>query len=201
MRQFHIVAIFAFLILSCKSNNTKGELTGAPGQKWFSEKPYGMELIPSGSFVMGKSIENVVNSLNAPTKSVTVKAFYMDDTEITNAEYRQYVNWVKDSIVRYRLAILADDLGLGPEDEGIGNYAFKEADTTNMTPYQKYRFYNTLEDPDNPYAGYSLNREIDIIWETDDYPDEYYSEVMDQLYLSEDENYNGQRSFKVKYFK
>ena len=37
--------------------------------------------------------------------------------------------------------ILADDLGLGPEDEGIGNYAFKEADTTNMTPYQKYRFY------------------------------------------------------------
>ena len=97
--------------------------------------------------------------------------------------------------------ILADDLGLGPEDEGIGNYAFKEADTTNMTPYQKYRFYNTLEDPDNPYAGYSLNREIDIIWETDDYPDEYYSEVMDQLYLSEDENYNGQRSFKVKELK
>lgn len=201
MRQFHIVAVFAFFILSCKSNNTKGELTGAPGQKWFSEKPYGMELIPSGSFVMGKSIENVVNSLNAPTKSVTVKAFYMDNTEITNAEYRQYVNWVKDSIVRYRLAILADDLGLGPEDGGIGNYAFKEADTTNMTPYQKYRFYNTPEDPDNPYAGFSLNREIDIIWETDDYPDEYYSEVMDQLYLSEDENYNGQRSFKVKELK
>lgn len=201
MRQFHIVAVFAFLILSCKSNNTKGELTGAPGQKWFSEKPYGMELIPSGSFVMGKSIENVVNSLNAPTKSVTVKAFYMDNTEITNAEYRQYVNWVKDSIVRYRLAILADDLGLGPEDGGIGNYAFKEADTTNMTPYQKYRFYNTPEDPDNPYAGFSLNREIDIIWETDGYPDEYYSEVMDQLYLSEDENYNGQRSFKVNELK
>ena len=35
------------LFFSCKSNNTKGELIGAPGQKWFSEKPFGMELIPS----------------------------------------------------------------------------------------------------------------------------------------------------------
>ena len=28
MRQLHVVAIFAFLILSCKSNNTNGELIG-----------------------------------------------------------------------------------------------------------------------------------------------------------------------------
>ena len=189
------------LFFSCKSNNTKGELIGAPGQKWFSEKPFGMELIPSGSFVMGKSEEDMASALNAPTKTVTVKSFYMDNTEITNAEYRQYVNWVKDSIVRVKLAVLADDLGLTPEDEGIGLYAFKESDTTDMTPYEKYKFYNAPTDPENPYAGYTLNRTEDIIWNTEDYPDEYYAEVMDQLYLSEEEAYNGQRSFRVKELK
>jgi gliding motility-associated lipoprotein GldK len=189
------------LFFSCKSNNTKGELIGAPGQKWFSEKPFGMELIPSGSFVMGKSEEDMASALNAPTKTVTVKSFYMDNTEITNAEYREYVNWVKDSIVRVKLAILADDLGLTPEDEGIGLYAFKESDTTDMTPYEKYKFYNASTDHENPYAGYTLNRAEDIIWNTKDYPDEYYAEVMDQLYLSEEETYNGQRSFRVKELK
>jgi sulfatase modifying factor 1 len=189
------------LFFSCKSNNTKGELIGAPGQKWFSEKPFGMELIPSGSFVMGKSEEDMASALNAPTKTFTVKSFYMDNTEITNAEYREYVNWVKDSIVRVKLAILADDLGLTPEDEGIGLFAFKESDTTNMTPYEKYKFYNAPTDPENPYAGYTLNRAEDIIWNTKDYPDEYYAEVMDQLYLSEEETYNGQRSFRVKELK
>ena len=189
------------LFFSCKSNNTKGELIGAPGQKWFSEKPFGMELIPSGSFVMGKSEEDMASALNAPTKTFTVKSFYMDNTEITNAEYREYVNWVKDSIVRVKLAVLADDLGLTPEDEGIGLFAFKESDTTNMTPYEKYKFYNAPTDPENPYAGYTLNRTEDIIWNTKDYPDEYYAEVMDQLYLSEEEAYNGQRSFRVKELK
>ena len=194
-------ALALLLFFSCKSNNTKGELIGAPGQKWFSEKPFGMELIPSGSFVMGKSEEDMASGLNAPTKTVTVKSFFMDNTEITNAEYRQYVNWVKDSIVRTKLAILADELGLTSEDGGIGLYAFKESDTTDMTPYEKYKFYNAPIDSENPYAGFTLNKEEDIIWNTKDYPDEYYAEVMDQLYLTEEETFNGQRSFRVKELK
>ena len=35
--------------------------------------------------------------LNAP-KSISISGFYMDETEITNNEYRQFVQWVKDSI-------------------------------------------------------------------------------------------------------
>ena len=194
-------ALALLLFFSCKSNNTKGELIGAPGQKWFSEKPFGMELIPSGSFVMGKSEEDMASGLNAPTKTVTIKSFYMDNTEITNAEYREYVNWVKDSIVRVKLAILADELGLTREDGGIGLYAFKESDTTDMTPYEKYKFYNAPIDSENPYAGFTLNKEEDIIWNTKDYPDEYYAEVMDQLYLTEAETFNGRRSFRVKELK
>jgi formylglycine-generating enzyme required for sulfatase activity len=35
---------------------------------------------------------------------VSVDAFWMDDTEITNSEYRQFVYWVRDSLIRERLA-------------------------------------------------------------------------------------------------
>ena len=103
---------FIFLLTSCGSK-TKGELVGIRGKKWYTEKPYGMELIPQGSFIMGKAEENQAKTLNAPTKTVTVRSFYMDDTEITNSEYRQFVEWVKDSVLRTKLAIMADELRIG----------------------------------------------------------------------------------------
>ena len=37
-------------------------------------------------------------------KLVTMHSFYMDQTEITNNEYRQFVHWVRDSIARTLLA-------------------------------------------------------------------------------------------------
>jgi formylglycine-generating enzyme required for sulfatase activity len=49
---------------------------------------------------MGKSDDDVASIQDAPTKTVTVRSFYMDETEITNSEYRQFVDWVKDSTMR-----------------------------------------------------------------------------------------------------
>jgi formylglycine-generating enzyme required for sulfatase activity len=43
---------------------------------------------------MGKSDDDVASIQDAP-KTVTVRSFYMDETEITNSEYRQFVDWVK----------------------------------------------------------------------------------------------------------
>lgn len=188
---------FVFLLTSCGSK-TKGELVGVQGKKWYPEKPYGMELIPRGSFIMGKSEEDQAKILNAPTKTVTVRSFYMDDTEITNSEYRQFVEWVKDSITRTQLAILADGLGLSPEDGGIGDYAFKDADTTKSTAYQKYMLDNYAGMGETGYEGRALNKEVDLVWDVSEYPDEYYTEIMvDSLYLPEEESYNGQRSIDV----
>jgi len=187
---------FVFLFASCGSNS-KGELVGAQGKKWYPEKPYGMELIPQGSFIMGKSEEDQAKVLNAPTKTVTVRSFYMDDTEITNSEYRQFVEWVQDSITRTKLAILADELGLTPEDGGIGEYAFKQADTTKASVYDKYMLDNYAGMGETGFEGYSLNKDEDLVWDTSEYPDEYYTEVMDSLYIPEEESYNGQRTIDV----
>ena len=154
-----------------------------------------MTLIPAGSFIMGKSDDDVAHVGDAPTKTVTVRSFYMDETEITNSEYRQFVNWVKDSTMRVRLAILADETGQKPADGNdkgrgkkigsIGEYAFNDAAPEKMTAYDKYMYdnYYSIGTDDNPYAGRKLNKNIKLIRDTKLYPDEYYTEVMDSLYL------------------
>jgi len=194
------ILAFAFLLSSCGSgSNSSGELVGVKGKKWFPEKPYGMVLIPRGSFIMGKSEEDQGKLLNAPTRTVTVRSFYMDDTEITNSEYRQFVEWVKDSVTRTELAILTEELGLvGSEDDGIAEYAFKDTDTSKISVYERYMLDNygggiELDD----YANRALNKDARLIWNPEEYPDVYYAEVMDSLYLSEEETYNGQRTFDV----
>ena len=57
-----------------------------------------MVFIPAGSFNMGPSDQDVPYAVTSQGKTVTVPAFYMDNTEITNNEYRQFVYWVRDSL-------------------------------------------------------------------------------------------------------
>ena len=101
-------AILSFLV-SCGGSSDKGELVGVKGKKWHPEKPFGMTLVPGGAFIMGRSSDDQANSQDANTKTVTVRSFYMDETEISNSEYRQFVEWVKDSTIRVRLANLAEE--------------------------------------------------------------------------------------------
>ena len=108
MKKLVAFTAIIFVLYSCNSGD-RGELVGTQGQKWHPEKPFGMALIPGGSFIMGKSDDDFVAVNDAPTKTVTVRSFYMDETEITNAEYRQFVNWVRDSTIRLKLAIIADE--------------------------------------------------------------------------------------------
>jgi len=204
MRKLLLSSIaLVFLLTSCGSKSrSKGELVGVQGKKWYPEKPYGMELIPRGSFIMGKAEEDQAKVMNAPTRTVTVRSFYMDDTEITNSEYRQFVEWVKDSVVRTQMAILSDQLGMTPEDEGIGEYAFMDADTTKLSEYDKYMLDNYSGLGETGYEGRALNKDIDLVWDVEDYPDEFYTEIMvDSIYLPDEETYNGQRTIDVKKLK
>ena len=198
MKKFIALAALVALMSSCNSGD-RGELVGVKGKKWLPEKPYGMTLIPGGAFVMGKSGDDFVAVGDAPTKTVTVRSFYMDETEITNSEYRQFVEWVRDSTVRLRLAILADELGETPGDgeAGIGDFAFLDNEDEEKTPYDQYMEDNYYGMGDDFYEGRKINNNIDLIWDTAEYPDEYYVEVMDSMYLPMEESYNGQRTLDV----
>ncbi len=106
-RFFYLVALIAITTAhsSCKSSKSKGksitdgQLHGvAPGTRWSLTKPLGMVYIPPGTFHMGPSDEDMNYSYTARNKQVSISGFWMDATEITNNEYRQFTNWVRDSI-------------------------------------------------------------------------------------------------------
>jgi gliding motility-associated lipoprotein GldK len=184
-------------IASCGSKN-RGELIGVKQKKWFGEKPFGMTLIEGGAFIMGKSDEDIAQLQNAPARTVTVPSFYMDETEITNSEYRQFVYWVKDSIALSMLARKADELELGEDNkDGIGEFAFQDADTSKLSEFQKYMRSNYYDLDEDLYAGRALNWDADLTWETEDYTDQNYAEVMDSLYLPPEQWYNGEIKLDV----
>lgn len=82
-----------------------GELTGTGGGRGFSEPtPFGMTLVKKGFLKMGLERQDSLWGKQTPVKEISVDGFWMDDTEITNSEYRQFVYWVRDSILRTRLA-------------------------------------------------------------------------------------------------
>jgi sulfatase modifying factor 1 len=66
-------------------------------------------VIKQGTFLYGQGDQDLLFNLNNPLKNVTMRPFYMDDAEISNAEYRQFVNWVRDSIAHTVLGNTIED--------------------------------------------------------------------------------------------
>src|ERR1700759_5292546 len=100
MRKIYFLIVFAgftAIISSCRSGGG-GELTGVPQRNFRAEVPFGMVYIPGGSFLMGQTDQDVTFAQIAQTKQVTIAPFFMDQTEITNSQYKQFVFWVRDSI-------------------------------------------------------------------------------------------------------
>ena len=97
-------ALVAVLFSSC-GTSPRGELVGVQNlEEFYPTEPYGMVRIPRGTFTMGANDGDVPYAHTTPKKLVTMHSFYIDQTEITNNEYRQFVNWVRDSIARTLLA-------------------------------------------------------------------------------------------------
>lgn len=99
-----------FLLSSCfggkmTSSMSGGEVTGVGNGRGFTEPtPYGMTMVNRGSLRMGIDSNDSLWGNVAPVKDISVDGFWMDETEVTNSKYRQFVMWVRDSILRTRLA-------------------------------------------------------------------------------------------------
>jgi len=129
-----------------------GDLIGVEGREpWIQDNPYGMNYIHYGSFVMGPSDQDAPFAVMSKSRTITLPAFYMDVHEITNNEYRQFVNYVQDSI--YREVLASNDLAeFQLVDQQIGEMP------ESMLEYQK-DFYSTRYGRD-----YLLNWEEPIDW-------------------------------------
>ena len=206
-------ALFLFLFLlslsSCGSKS-QGELIGAKGSKFYPVKPHGMALIPGGSFILGSSDEDILASNDNPTQTVSLRSFWIDETEITNGEYRQFVEWVKDSIIRTELAKAAllnggyfsvsefpttdDEIDENPILAYLPKYdmdALEDVDDEDKGGYQQYleenfsdvvsNYYDTEEAPDSLFHFHlPLNRDVDIISEREEYPNAEYARVIEE---------------------
>lgn len=103
-----LLAILA--LSSCFSAKTSslsgrgGEVVGVSGKGFSEPAPFGMVLVNRGFLKMGLEKQDSLWGTSTPTKDVSVEGFWMDDTEITNSEYKQFVSYVRDSILHVRLA-------------------------------------------------------------------------------------------------
>jgi len=113
-----LVFLAGIALLSSCSNKGNGQLIGVQDRMvWSDFDPYGMLYIPMGSYQMGPSDQDVPYSQTTQSKTVSVQAFYIDETEITNNEYRQFVNWVRDSIARRTLGEAGNEAFLVSQNE------------------------------------------------------------------------------------
>ena len=104
MKNVNLSALILIILLTGCGSSNDGELTGVLGRKKFFEpEPFEMAFIPAGSFTMGPSDQDAAFAMNSLSKTVTVDAFWMDQTEVTNNKYRQFVYYVRDSILRTKL--------------------------------------------------------------------------------------------------
>ena len=104
MRRFLFISLIALVLSGCGSSDN-GELVGMRKSKpFYQPDPYGMAFVPMGTFTMGAGGQDITSGNLAQNKTVSVAAFFMDKTEITNNEYRSFVYYVRDSILRKELA-------------------------------------------------------------------------------------------------
>lgn len=162
MKNILLILITAAALFSCTAG-PQGELVGVyPREQWIQVNPYGMNYIHLGSYTMGPSDQDVPFAMNTRSKTVTMPAFYIDVHEISNNEYRQFCEWVKDSLYRNTLA----------EDDNEDYFFAETEDGIELD-----RFID---------KGYILNWETPIDWEDEDIfdllYDEYFLQGSDQYY-------------------
>ncbi|MBB6609789.1 SUMF1/EgtB/PvdO family nonheme iron enzyme [Pontibacter sp. Tf4] len=95
-------ALAVMLLAGCGlRNRPQGDLIGTQDRPDYNaqEIPYGMVACPGGTFHMGQADEDIAATMANLNKQVTIGAFYMDETEITNNEYRQFMDVImQDSL-------------------------------------------------------------------------------------------------------
>jgi len=99
------VGILAMTLASCsRSGNTRGVINdgqlhgiSAPA-RYVPWTPLGMAYIAAGTFHMGPSDEDVSYAFTSRNRQISINGFWMDETEVSNNEYRQFVYRVRDSI-------------------------------------------------------------------------------------------------------
>ena len=99
-----VVTLFILIMSSCtkkEQSSTTGWDYNNPENGGFEVKAYeeqetgpGLVFIEGGTFVMGRTEQDVMYNWDNVPRRVTVRSFYMDETEVKNVDYREYLYWL-----------------------------------------------------------------------------------------------------------
>ena len=108
MKKLFLILLVAVATVSCgsvrKGGSSGGEVTGVGATVFNETTPFGMVLVEVGSMREGPNERDSVWGIDSTAHGVSVDAFWMDEMEVSNSKYKQFVYWVRDSIIRERLA-------------------------------------------------------------------------------------------------
>lgn len=112
-----LIGVSSMMLVSCgggsKATDTKASSAtgweynssdnGGFEVKWGYEQETGPGLvfIEGGTFTMGRVEQDVMYDWNNVPRRVTVSSFYLDQTEVRNVDYREYLHWLKRVFVDY----------------------------------------------------------------------------------------------------
>jgi gliding motility-associated lipoprotein GldJ len=110
-RALPVILIAALLLSSCSLFRKKGNENVSSTTGWEYNNPDnggfevtlgaeqktgpGLVLIEGGVFRMGRVQQDVMYDWNNSPRTVTVSSFYMDETEVKNVDYREYLHWLR----------------------------------------------------------------------------------------------------------
>jgi formylglycine-generating enzyme len=116
LSKFLLILVVSSFLSSCGGGKSSGgDRDTATGwvyndPKWggyekfsASEQATGPNLVPieGGTFSMGLTEQDVTFEWNNVPRRVTVSSFYMDETEVTNQNWKLYVEWLNNTYVSY----------------------------------------------------------------------------------------------------
>ncbi len=99
-----ILMAMLFVVVSCskKSNTTGWNINDRKNGGFQANLKYkgqatgpGLVFVEGGSFTMGRVEEDFIKDWNNIPRTVTVSSFYMDEYEVTNVDYREYLFWLR----------------------------------------------------------------------------------------------------------
>lgn len=104
---------FAFSLSSCSSGGGTSQTTGWDynnpefggfeyyGDFYEQETGPGLVFVEGGTFTMGRVEQDITYDWNNIPRRVTVSSFYMDETEVRNVDYREYLYWISRVFIDY----------------------------------------------------------------------------------------------------
>jgi gliding motility-associated lipoprotein GldJ len=160
---FVVVALLGLLISSCGNQNSRrtasdpGGFSASTGAAYsFNEEDSAFQVfrlpnkvtgprlvyIQGGRAVLGSQEQDIMGFRDNVERTVTVASFYMDETEVTNVDYKEFLFNIADSIS-------ADSLQKLEPNESVwaGSMSYNDVYSTYYFKYPGFNFY--------PVAGVS----------------------------------------------